>query len=150
MALKVILQKDVKNIGKKGDVVDVAEGYGRNYLIPRGLAVEATSGNLRKIEHARKAEAKKAERELKDAQAVGAKIDGKTLEIEARVGDAGKLFGSITNQEIADHLRRTFSVEIDRRKIELKEPIKSLGSYPVQIKVHPQVHISFTVKVIGE
>ncbi|NLJ73863.1 MAG: 50S ribosomal protein L9 [Firmicutes bacterium] len=148
--MKVILQKDVKNIGKKGDIVDVAEGYGRNFLLPRGLAVEATSGNLRKIEHEKKAEAKKAERELREAQAVGAKIKGKTLEIEARVGDAGKLFGSITTQEIADHLRRNFAVEIDRRKIELKEPIKSLGSYPVQVKIHPQVHVSLTVKVVGE
>ena len=102
--MKVILQKDVKNLGKKGDVLEVAEGYGRNFLLPRGLAVEANAGNLRQIEQQKKAEAAKNTRELKQAQAVAEKLSGKGLTIRARVGGAGKLFGSITSQELADQL----------------------------------------------
>ncbi|HHY09387.1 MAG TPA: 50S ribosomal protein L9 [Firmicutes bacterium] len=148
--MKVILQQDVKNIGKKGEVVNVAEGYGRNFLIPRGLAVEASAGNLRQVEHQRRAEEKRAERELKAAQKVAAELKGRSLKLEARVGGAGKLFGSITSQEIADQLRSQFSVEIDKRKIELSEPIRSLGSYSVLVKVHPQVHVTVNVEVVGE
>lgn len=148
--MKVILQKDVKNIGKKGDVVEVAEGYGRNYLLPRGLAVEASAGNLRQVAQQREAESNRAQRELKDAENLGAKIKAKDVQVAARVGEGGRLFGSVTTQEIADQLRRQFSVEIDKRKIDLKEPIKSLGAHSVVVKVHPQVHVPITVKVVAE
>lgn len=148
--MKVILQKDVKNIGQKGEVVEVAEGYGRNFLLPRGLAVEATSGNLRQVTQQQEIEAAKAERELKEAEEVGAKIKDKQLLVKAKVGSGGKLFGSITTQELADQLRKQFSVEIDKRKIDLKEPIKSLGTHPIVVKVHPKVHVSVTVNVVGE
>jgi large subunit ribosomal protein L9 len=148
--MKVILQQDVKNIGKKGEIVEVAEGYGRNYLIPRGLAVEASAGNVRKAQHQRDTESNKAARELKEAQKIGAKIKEQDVQVSARVGEGGKLFGSITTQEIADQLRRHFSVEIDKRRIDLKEPIKSLGTHPVTVKVHPQVHVTIKVKVVAE
>lgn len=148
--MKVILQQDVKNIGKKGEIVEVAEGYGRNYLIPRGLAVEASAGNVRQAQHQRDTESNKAARELKEAQKIGAKIKEQDVQVSARVGEGGKLFGSITTQEIADQLRRHFSVEIDKRKIDLKEPIKSLGTHPVTVKVHPQVHVTIKVKVVAE
>ena len=148
--MKVILQKDVKNIGKKGDVVDVAEGYARNLLFPRGLAVEASTGNLRQVAQQKQVESAKAARELKEAQTVGNKIKEKKLQIKARVGEGGKLFGSVTTQEIADQLRKQFSVEIDKRKIEIKEPIKSLGTHPVVVKVHPKVHVTVTVDVVAE
>lgn len=148
--MKVILKQDVKNIGKKGDIVNVAEGYGHNFLIPRGLAVAASEGNLRHIAHQRQAEEQRAKRELKAAQKIGAALEGKTIKIVARVGSAGKLFGSITSQEIADQFRGEFAVEIDKRKIELKEPIRSLGSYSVLVKVHPQVHVNVKVEVVGE
>ena len=148
--MKVILQKDVKNIGKKGDVVEVAEGYGRNFLLPRGLAVEASSGNLRQVAQQKQVESAKAERELKDAEQIGAKIKGQKLQVKAKVGEGGKLFGSITTQEVADQLRKQFSVEIDKRKIELKEPIKSLGTHSIVVKVHPKVHVQVTVNVEAE
>lgn len=148
--MKVILQQDVKNIGKKGEIVEVAEGYGRNFLLPRGLAVEASAGNVRKVEHQKQTESNKAARELKEAQKIGAKLRDQDVQVSARVGEGGKLFGSVTTQEIADQIRRQFSVEIDKRKIDLKEPIKSLGTHPVTVKVHPQVHVPVKVKVVGE
>jgi len=145
--VKVILKQDVKNIGKKGDVVNVAEGYGRNFLIPRGLAVEASAGNLRQVAEQAKAESSRADRELREAQRVADILKEQKVEVKAKVGEGGRLFGSVTTQEIADQLRRQFSVEIDKRKIEVKEPIKSLGSHPVLVKLHPKVHVSVTVKV---
>lgn len=148
--MKVILQKDVKNIGRKGEVVEVAEGYGRNYLIPRGLALEASAGNLRKAQFQKETESNKVARELKDAEKISDKIKAQELLVSARVGEGGKLFGSVTTQELADQLRRQFSVEIDKRRIDLKEPIKSLGTYSVTVKVHPQVHVPIKVKVVAE
>lgn len=148
--MKVILQADVKKIGRKGDVVEVAEGYGRNYLLPRGLAVEASAGNLRQVAEVKKAESSKVGRELKEAEKTGAALKDKVVNVSAKVGEGGRLFGSITTQEIAEQLRRQFSVEIDKRKIDLKEPIKSLGAHSVVVKVHPQVHVPITVKVVAE
>jgi len=148
--MKVILQKDVKNLGKKGQVVEVAEGYARNFLMPRGLAVEANEGNLRQVEQMKKAEAAKNARELQLAQAVAAQLAGKGITIRAKVGGAGKLFGSITAQEIAEQIKEQFAVDIDKRKIDLKEPIKSLGSYSVTARIHPEVHFAFKVEVVPE
>ncbi len=148
--MKVILQADVKKIGNKGDVVDVAEGYGRNYLLPRGLAVEASAGNLRQVAEVKKAEFSKVDRELKEAQKIGAVLKEQKINVSAKVGEGGRLFGSITTQEVAEQLRRQFSVEIDKRKIDVKEPIKTLGSHPVTVKVHPKVHVTVTVVVTDE
>lgn len=146
--MEVILQKDVKNLGKKGEVVDVAEGYARNFLLPRGLAVEATAGNLKQVSLENKAKKQKRERELKEAQDIAAKLDGQKLQIATKVGESGKLFGSITNQDIADRLKRQYKVDIDKRKIELEEPIKSLGKYPVTVRIHPKVKAEVIVQVI--
>jgi len=146
--VKVILQADVKNIGSKGEIVDVKEGYGRNYLIPRGLAVEATPGYLRQAAHQKKVEEARAEREVREARALEARLKDQVVAVTARVGEGGKLFGSVTTQEIADGLRKLFAVEIDKRKIDLKEPIKSLGTYSVLVKIHPQVHVPLKVKVV--
>jgi large subunit ribosomal protein L9 len=148
--VKVILQKDVKNLGKQGQIVEVAEGYARNFLMPRGLAVEASAGNLRQVEQQKKAEAAKSARELQQAQAVAEKLIGKGITISAKVGGAGKLFGSITSQEVADQLKEQLAVDIDKRKIDLKEPIKSLGSYSVTARIHPEVHVTFKVEVVPE
>ncbi|MDI9484851.1 MAG: 50S ribosomal protein L9 [Lawsonella sp.] len=148
--MKVILQADVKKIGKKGDVVEVAEGYGRNYLIPRGLAVEASAGNLRHVAEVKKAEAVKADRELKEAERIGSALRDKAVQVPAKVGDGGRLFGSVTAQEIAEQLRKQFSVEIDKRKVDVKEPIKTLGSHQVTVRVHPKVHVNVTVEVIPQ
>ena len=146
--MKVILTKDVKKVGKEGDLVEVAEGYGRNYLIPKGLAQEATSGNVRRVESEKKVEKEKKRRELEAAEVEGKRIDGQTLKIQGKVGDAGKLFGSITTNEIADRLKKQYKVDIDKRKIVLKDPIKSVGSYDVVIKMHPKVHVTVRVQVV--
>lgn len=148
--MKVILQVDVKKIGNKGDVVEVAEGYGRNYLLPRGLAVEANPGNLRQVAEVKKAESSKVDRELKEAEKIGSTLQDKKVNVSAKVGEGGRLFGSITTQDIAEQLRRQLSVEIDKRKIDVREPIKTLGSHPVTVKVHPKIHVSVTVEVTPE
>ena len=145
--MKVILQANVKKIGSKGDVVEVAEGYARNYLLPRGLAVEANAGNLRQVAQVKQVESSRMDRELKEAERVGAILQKKKVNVAAKVGEGGRLFGSITTQEIGEQLRSQFSVEIDKRKIEVKEPIKTLGSHPITVKVHPKVHVSVTVEV---
>ena len=148
--MKVILQVDVIKIGNKGDVVEVAEGYGRNYLLPRGLAVEANPGNLRQVAEVKKAESSKVDRELKEAEKIGSTLQDKIVNVSAKVGEGGRLFGSITTQDIAEQLRRQLSVEIDKRKIDVKEPIKTMGSHPVTVKVHPKIHVSVTVEVTPE
>ncbi|MDI9419465.1 MAG: 50S ribosomal protein L9 [Firmicutes bacterium] len=145
--MEVILQKDVKGLGKKGEVVTVADGYGRNFLLPRGLAVLATAGNIKQADLEKEAQKQKRERELKEAQEVAARIQGQKLQIATKVGESGKLFGSITSQEIADRLKRQYKVEIDKRKIDLEEPIKSVGKHPIKIKLHPKVQVEIIVQV---
>lgn len=145
--MEVILQQDVKGLGKKGDVVKVADGYGRNFLLPRGLAVPATVGNLKQVDLEKESQKQKRERELKEAQEVAARIQGQKLQIATKVGESGKLFGSITSQEIAERLKKQYKVEIDKRKIELEEPIKSVGKHQVKIRIHPQVQVEIIVQV---
>ncbi len=146
--MKVILQKDLKNLGKAGDIVDVAEGYGRNYLLPRGLAVEATEGNIRTVKIEKQAKKQKKAREFEEAQVIAGRINGQKLQISTKVGEGGKLFGSITSQEISQRLKKQYKVEIDKRKINLLEPIKSLGKYPITIRIHPEVKAEIIVDVI--
>lgn len=148
--MKVILLKDVKKLGQKGDVVNVAEGYGRNYLLPRNLAVEATEGNVKQIDLERKARKEKKNRELQEAETIAARINGQKLKMTAKVGDAGKLFGSITNQEIANRLKKQYKVDIDKRKIELEEPIRCLGKYPIAVRIHSKVKAEVMVQVVEE
>lgn len=144
--MKVILMQDVKALGKKGEIKEVAEGYARNFLLPRGLAVEASGGHLKQHQQQENIAAGKKEKILASAKAVAAKMDGCKLEFTARVGEAGRLFGSVTTADIAVLLKqRGFSV--DKRKIELSEPIKTLGTFPVRVKLHPEVeaHLEVTV-----
>lgn len=148
--MKVILQQDIKKLGNKGDIIDVAEGYGRNYLLPRGLAIEATSGNVKQVSAEKQAEKNKKNRATQEAQELADRINNQKLQIATRVGEAGKLFGSITAQDISDRLKKQYKVEIDKRKIDLKEPIKSLGKYTVTIRVHPKVRAEIVVDVIKE
>lgn len=146
--MKVILQQDIKKLGKKGDIVEVAEGYGRNFLLPKGLVIEATSGNVKQVSVEKQAEKNKKNRAKQEAQEIADRINGQNLQIATKVGEAGKLFGSITSQEIADRLKKQYKVEIDKRKIDLKEPIKSLGRFTVTIRIHPKVKAEITVSVV--
>lgn len=148
--MKVILLKDVKNLGVKGSVVEVAEGYGRNYLIPKGFAKLATEGSLKEVEEHQARENAKAKKQLEQAEKMGSKIAGKVVEIPAKAGEGGRLFGSVTNKEVADAIENQYGVKIERRKIELQEGIKTLGDHPVKIKLHSKVNIEMIVRVVGQ
>ena len=145
--MKVILTQDVKNLGKEGDVKDVSDGYARNYLIPRGLVVEATTANLKEKEDQGSRLQKQKDREKTQAQALYDRLNGKSITITARSGGGDKLFGAVTSKEIADALNKQFKVKLDKKKVDLGEPIKHLGEYPVKIKIYPLIQAEITVRV---
>ncbi|ACL22925.1 LSU ribosomal protein L9P [Desulfitobacterium sp. LBE] len=145
--MKVILKADVKALGKKGQVYEVSDGYARNFLFPKGLAVEATSGNLNDLASKKANEEKKKEQEKQEAQTLAAKLSSLSIEIHTKSGEGGRLFGSVTNKEIAEALKASHGINLDRRKLELKEPIKALGTFNVQAKLHPEVTAQFQVHV---
>ena len=144
--MEVILATKIEGLGAEADLVTVKAGYGRNYLIPKGLAHEATASNRRFIANLQAARAKREAEELSAAQEVAAKISGLTVDLTLEVGQGGKAFGAITNQNIHDALTAQ-GVEVDRRAIELEKPIKSEGEHEVVIKVHPQVEATLKVVV---
>lgn len=136
--MKVILLQDVKALGKKGDIKEVAEGYARNFLFPRNLAVEATGGHLKQHQQQERQAADKKAKILADAQKTAEKLNGLQVTVTARAGEGGRLFGSVTSGDVAAALKgRGFT--IDKRKIELPETVKSLGAYSVRVKLHPAV-----------
>lgn len=145
--MKVIFLKDVKGQGKKGEVKKVPVGYATNYLFKNNLAEEATPGNLRKLEAQKRKQKEAEEQELKEAEQLKEKLKSLTVTIKARSGDGGRLFGSVTNKQIADELKKQHDIKIDRRKIELKDPIRSLGFRQVDVKLHPDVTGQIRVEV---
>jgi large subunit ribosomal protein L9 len=147
--MQVILRERIEHLGAAGDVVDVKPGYGRNYLIPRGLAYEATQANVRRIEAEKAAGARRDQATLAEAQERAKAIEGVSLTFHARAGQEGKLFGSITSADIAEKLAEQ-GITIDRRSIELEEPIKALGVTSVPVRLHTQVHPEIKVWVIQE
>jgi large subunit ribosomal protein L9 len=147
--MQVILRERLDHLGNPGEVVDVKAGYARNYLIPQGLAYEATAGNVRRIESERARVAQKEAATASEARERAKAIEGISLTFHARAGQEGKLFGSITSGDIAEKLAEQ-GVQIDRRSIELEEPIKSLGVTSVPIRLHAQVHPEIKVWVIAE
>ncbi|MFZ5906177.1 MAG: 50S ribosomal protein L9 [Nitrospirota bacterium] len=147
--MKVILKDEVKNMGDMGQIVEVADGYARNYLIPRGLAVEADVKNVRALEHEKRIINEKAKKIRNHAQELSGKISAMSLVIQAKAGEEGKLFGSVTTMDIAEALKNQ-GMEIDKKKISLDEPIKRLGSYTVNIKLHPEVTTRINLQVVEE
>lgn len=145
--MKVILKEDVVSLGKEGDITEVARGYARNYLFPKGLAVEASPPNLKQLEHKRKALEKKAAEKKALAEEEAKKLEGKTVAIIAKAGVGGKLYGSVTSKDIAEALNEQLKVEVDRKLIVQAESIKSLGNIAVSIKLHPEVDVSINVEV---
>ena len=143
--MQVILKEDVKNLGKSGDVVKVKPGYGRNYLIPQGLAIAATAGNIKQIEHHKKQIAAQNAKLMKDAQAVADRLAQVEVSLERQVGEADKLFGSVTARDIAEALAQK-GVTIDHKKLVLPEAIKAVGFHDVEIKLGRGV--SATIKVV--
>lgn len=143
--MRVVLIQDVANLGKVGDIKDVADGYGRNYLIPKGLAILATYGAVKNVEELRRAEAKKMARRTQDAEAIATQLNQLHLHFTARAGEEGRLYGSITNADIAEAIKAQTGYDIDRRRIEMDEPIRHLGEHVVEVRLIP--HVSAQVKV---
>lgn len=144
--MKVILQENIEALGQIGDVVKVAPGYARNYLLPKKLAIEATEKNAKALEHAKRQLAYKKNKALEGARNMAAKLEALTVALSHQAGEEGKLFGSVTTMEIAAFLAQN-GVEIDRKKIVLAEPIKQLGDYSVPVKIHPDVVATLKVTV---
>ncbi len=147
--MEIILQEDIATLGSTGEIVKVRDGYGRNYLVPRGLAVEANRRNLRVLEHQKLLAAAKRERDRRDAQGIADRIAALSVSITARAGEEDRLFGSVTNLDIEKALAAQ-GVTIDRRKIVLVEPIKQLGTHTVPIHLNSAVHGTVTVHVVRE
>lgn len=148
--MEVILLEDVKNIGKKGDVVKVKDGLGRNVLIKRGQAVEATGKNLNDLKLRKANDDKLAAENLAAAKELGVKIEKSEITVTIKVGEGGKTFGSVSSKEIAEEVKAQLGYDVDKKKVQLKEPIKSVGSFDVPIKLHPQVTTTLKVKVAGK
>jgi large subunit ribosomal protein L9 len=147
--MQVILREDVPNLGKTGEVVNVKPGYGRNYLIPRGLALQATSRNIRRLDHDRRVIEQEDSKRRRDAQSQKERIEALSLTIAKNVGADEKLFGSVTNREIADALREE-GIEIDRKLIHLQQPIKALGVYSVELKLAGEVTAALKLWVVAK
>lgn len=145
--MKVILQQEVKKLGKKGDILEVSEGYARNYLLPQKLAVIATANNVNNTNLQKAAEERKKERAFDEAKLLAAQMSKITVSIPVKMGEGGRLFGSVTAKDIADALVKEHKLELDKRKIELKDALKSLGSFTVPIKLHPEVSTQIEVVV---
>lgn len=148
--MKVILLQDVKGVGKAGEVRNVADGHGRNYLLPHGLALEATSGNLAQAAARQAAQAKRDEKTLTEAKDLSAKLESGPIVVMAKAGEGGRLFGAVTNAQIADAIRAALGLEVDRHKIELEEPIKTAGDHVCDVRLHPGVISKITVRVAAE
>ncbi|HSB32746.1 MAG TPA: 50S ribosomal protein L9 [Candidatus Sulfobium mesophilum] len=147
--MKVFLKEDVKSLGKMGDVVNVAEGYARNFLLPKKFAVEANPKNLKEFEHNKRIIQEKAAK-IKDAsKATAEKLSAVTLKIKAKAGEEDKLFGSVTTMDISEAFKAE-GFDVDRKKIILAEPIKRLGEYTVEVKVHSEVNASVKVQVVSD
>ena len=145
--MKVILLQDVKSLGKKGDIVKVSDGYARNMLLPKGLAKEATEGNIRSLEKQKAIAAEKLEEQKAAAKEMAAKLEKITLKIESKGGDSGKLFGSITSKDIAEALEKQEGMKIDKKKIEMKTPIKQAGETEVTLKLFTEISAQLKVSV---
>ncbi len=148
--MKVLLAQDVEKLGKAGEVKEVSGGYGRNFLLPKGLAVLATKGQVKQAEERLAAQQKRLQAARKDAEALAARIGGQTLRFTARVGELDRLYGSITSGDIAEKLKAQTGVEVDRRKIDLDEPIKRIGIYPIKVDLATGLEPLINVVVEGQ
>lgn len=148
--MKVILTQEVKKLGGKGQILEVSDGYARNYLIPQGLAEEATKTKIKEIQEKSIKEEKKKSSEKDKAEALKNKLQGKKVEIRVKAGAGDKLFGAVTTREIADLIQAEFGVSIDKKKIEMDESIKHLGQYKIRLKIYPSVQAELKLVVSPE
>lgn len=147
--MKVILLQDVKKLGKKGDVIEASDGYARNYLFPRKLAEEATANALHVVNAKKENERKKKLAELEAAQKLAAELKGKEVTVNAKAGESGRLFGAITNKDIAEVINNTFKLSVDKKKV-VMETIKIAGTYDVEIKLYPEVSTKIKVIIVPQ
>lgn len=148
--MKVIFLQDVKGKGKKGEIKNVADGYAHNFLFKKGLAIEATQANLKQLEAQKKKAQKEAAEELEKAKQLKDQLEKITVELKAKAGEGGRLFGSVTSKQIADELKKAHNIKIDKRKIELPDAIRSLGYTNVPVKLHSDVTATLKVHVTEE
>ena len=148
--MKVILKEDIKSLGKQGEIVDVSDGYARNFILKKGKGVEANSKNLNDLKLQKANEAKIAQQQYEAAQELGKKIEAGKIEMSIKTGEGGKAFGSIASKEIAAEVKEQMGLDIDKKKIQLKEAIKTLGTHEVPVKLHPKVTAALKVIVIEE
>lgn len=148
--MKVILLQDVKSLGKKGEIVNVSDGYARNFVLPKGLGLEANSKNMNDLKLQKANEEKVAKEQLEAAQELAKELAEKEVVVKMKSGEGGKAFGSISSKEIAAEAKKQCNLELDKKKIQLPEAIKALGAYEVNIKLHPKVTGKLKVKVVEE
>ena len=147
--MKVILQQDVKKVGAKGDVVEVSDGYGRNYLLPRKLAVEASVANLNSAKVKAENKARKIQQEADEAKLLGAQLEKISVKVPVKIGKDGKLFGSVSSSDVAKALKTNHSLNVDKRKISLQNEVTGTGIYDAIIKLHPEVATKIKVEVVA-
>jgi large subunit ribosomal protein L9 len=148
--MRVVLRRDVENLGTKGDMVEVADGYARNYLVPKGFAIKATPGAQKQADAMKRNWESHERKSRESAEALAARLAGGTVEVKARAGAEGRLFGSVTTSDIADAVQAQLGVEIDRRRLELAEPLKELGAAEVPLRLHTDVVATVKVAVVAE
>jgi large subunit ribosomal protein L9 len=148
--VKVVLRDDVENVGRKGDLIEVTDGFARNYLVPRGLAIKATKGVVQQADAMRRNRDARDAREREAAQALADQLTGQRIELRARAGEGGRLFGSVTAADVVEAVRAQTGVELDRRKTQLADPLKELGAVEIPVKLHTDVEVTLSVDVVPE
>lgn len=147
--MKIILLVDVENMGKKGDLLEAKDGYARNYLLPREMAMEATPSNLRELDHQNEAKDKRATKALDKADKLREKMEKEVLEMKVKAGEAGRIFGSVTAMDISAGLKK-LGYNVDKKRIVLEHPLKTLGEHEVKLKLHPEVHAKIRLLLVEE
>ncbi len=147
--MKIVLREDVETLGQKGDIVDVADGYARNFLVPRGLAMKASKGVVAQAEAMRRNRTARDVREREAAEEIAGRLSATRVTVTARAGEGGKLFGSVTSADVADAIAAAVAAEIDRRSVQLDEPLKELGEVEVPVRLHPEVTATVNVEVVA-
>jgi large subunit ribosomal protein L9 len=148
--MKVVLLQEVKKLGKKGDILEVAEGYARNFLLPKKLAAPATADTLNQLQQQKAAVADRQKRQLEEAKLLASQLAKIEVKVAAKAGEGGKLFGAVTTKDVADAAKAQHGLELDRRKMDIPEPIKNLGPAAVVLKLHPEVTTEIKIQVVGE
>ncbi|MBQ8031934.1 MAG: 50S ribosomal protein L9 [Butyrivibrio sp.] len=145
--MQVILLEDVKSLGKKGDILKVSDGYARNMILPKKLGVEATQKNLNELKNQQKRDSIVAKQQLDEAKAYGEKIEKETVQLTMKAGEGGRVFGSVSSKEIVTAAKQQFGFDLDKKKLQMPEPIKAFGTYEIPVKLHPQVTATLKVSV---